>query len=877
MAAIAHDSVVDMTEQTTTNSGFSVLVTEPASSFADDGVYLIVVTLSMNSNSTSALMNVRTRHGSSTFPGSFSTTESRYGNADRKHGYAFMTVFTQPSTAELIEVQFSSQDNSTLVRVEDVVLSWIRLDADLTENTDWFFAEDNDEASPVALTQASFAVFASSVFTPANNNDDWLVMSTARIATLNNSKNFTMHISRNSADNQPEQSYEGEDTSGFMVKVLARVRTLPDSEQTLTLRAAQESDSGGDHEHYYSNVFALNLTVFEEAHTDFITGTIADTESFIEIAGGANLAFTPNTAGDFWVYGSTDYDTAASSGRRSKLRIQSGGTSVPSGYNDANFRAGSHDADDKLMVSHHLLLNLAASAQDLDLDAEAGSGVADGVYENRFLIAFSMELASAGDALFGNIADSVGVTDTLAVSIDYVVAEADTVGVTDTISLVGQFFRTAADNVVVTDTIAPSIGFVKSLADSVGVTDAITTSVGVAVALADSVGVTDVIATIVGNIRLLEDTVDITDVFSRVGTYIRAFADPVGVTDVLATAVSKVISFADSVSVTDTVATSIAFIIGLADTVGVTDVITTLVTITRLLADTVDVTDTVNTVISYVVTLTDTVDVTDVFSRIGTYIRPLADTVDVTDTLSVIINYVITIGDTVDVTDFIDTTVTGAGEFFAFIADTVDVTDTISTLSNYAITLTDTVDIADVLTKVYTGIRSLADTVDVTDVLSTAIGYVISLADTVDVTDAISTFKAIVINLADTVDITDALTTARGIVIGIANTVDITDILSKVGIYIRTVTESVIITDIRTHVGTFIVSLQDSVAVTDVVVALKKIIISLADTVGITDVISVVVTQLVFIISPIELQLKYSKNLQIMIKRGKKIIRELRS
>ena len=444
----------------------------------------------------------------------------------------------------------------------------------------------------------------------------------------------------------------------------------------------------------------------------------------------------------------------------------------------------------------HVETGLSAASHSFQLRGNLiqGAKVID-TSENRSM--FVLEFTVSGDSFTANIADSVGVTDTIAVALGIVVVEADTVGVTDDLSLVSQFFRTEADNVTVTDTIAPSISFVRNFADSVGVTDAITTSVGVFTTLADTVGVTDAIATIVGNIRLLEDTVGVTDVFSRVGTYIRAFADPVGVTDALATAVGKVVAFADSVSVTDTVATSIAFIISLADSVGVTDAIFTLVTITRLLADTVDVTDTISTFISRFVALADTVDVTDILSTAVGKVIALADTVDVTDAIAIAIDYVISIADTVDVTDTIATIVVGGGEFFASIADTVDVTDTISNLSNYARILTDTV--------------------------------------------------------------------------------DVTDILSKVGIYIRTVTESVIITDIRTHVGTFIVSLQDSVTVTDAIVALKKILVSLSDTVGITDVISVIVTQLVFIISPIELQLKHSRNLQIVIKRGKKIIRELRS
>jgi hypothetical protein len=355
--------------------------------------------------------------------------------------------------------------------------------------------------------------------------------------------------------------------------------------------------------------------------------------------------------------------------------------------------------------------------------------------------------------------------------------------------------------------------FTRSVADTVGVTDIITVALDIVVVEAEPVGVTDDL--------------------SLVGQFFRTEVDSVVVTDTIAPSISFIRNFVDSVGITDTITATGAFFRNLADSVGITDAISTLVILTRSLADSIDVTDTVTIAISYVKLLSETIDITDTVSSVLTYIKTLADSVGVTDTLALVGTYIKTFVDTIDITDSINTAVS----IFISLADTTNITDAISSLV--------------ILT------RSIADTVGITDIISTAVGKVAVLTDTVNITDTVSIIGNYI----------------REIV----NTVNIADIFSTVGIFSRTIAESVIITDIRTHVGTFVISLQNTVTITDIIASFKLVIVSLSNTVGITDTISTTVSLAIFIVSVIELQVKHSRNLQRMIKRGKKIIRELRS
>lgn len=391
MAAIEHGQNSALGANTTSNGTYVDVLNEPASSFVDNGKYLLVVTAAGTMDDATTIGFYRLVHGSTEFPGSEALIEAATGN--KFHSYLFSTVFIQPATAESIAVQFHS-NGSQVVKMQDVILTWIRLDVDLVENTDWFFSEQNDEGAPPELPLVFGSEFADLTFTPVNNNDDWLILSSYRIGTRSNGNNFDARLNRDGTDLTPVHSYEGEDVTGELVKQFARVYTLTNASHTFEMQALEESGAA-NHVHQYSNIFALRLNAFEERHSNYIEGQIADEFFQIEVVG--LTPFTPLTAGDFFIYGYfghdvDDLDTSAST----QIRVQINGVTAPAGYGAGVSRDNNWDVTDRMAVGTSFIENLAVASQDIDVDARY-SPVGPGNYEHRFVVAFSMELQNGGN------------------------------------------------------------------------------------------------------------------------------------------------------------------------------------------------------------------------------------------------------------------------------------------------------------------------------------------------------------------------------------------------------------------------------------------------------------------------------------------------
>jgi len=135
-------------------------------------------------------------------------------------------------------------------------------------------------------------------------------------------------------------------------------------------------------------------------------------------------------------------------------------------------------------------------------------------------------------------------------------------------------------------------------------------------------------------------------------------------------------------------------------------------------------------------------------------------------------------------------------------------------------------------------VKLITDTVGITDVLTNIKGIVKSIADTVGLTDVLNVFKpegAKFAALADTVGITDALTNIRAIVKSIADTVSVTDVVATARTIIKTITDTIGVTDVVSIVAVYIRALSDAASISDFLTANRGFVRSILDTVGITD------------------------------------------
>jgi len=176
------------------------------------------------------------------------------------------------------------------------------------------------------------------------------------------------------------------------------------------------------------------------------------------------------------------------------------------------------------------------------------------------------------------IADAVEITDVIAVikgAAHIYVQLADTVGITDTLSKIGTFKRTLTDTVSITDIITTARNIVITIVDTVGITDTITLVRGLAISLADTVGITDTIAMARGIMISLVDEISITDTVSKVGTFVRTLTDNIAITDTLSKVGTFFRSISNTVSITDNTSRGLKYFIQLVDTIGITDSIIT--------------------------------------------------------------------------------------------------------------------------------------------------------------------------------------------------------------------------------------------------------------------------------------------------------------
>lgn len=383
MAAIGHGRSIEGDLQTTNASFTTVATISDASLKINNAKFLLIVKAGLHNAGANDTGGMQVVHGSTVFPTSVMDTIECNGTsqAGGTWSYVFMTVFTQPATAEDVLVQLVNHSTTTTFARETEVY-WIRLDADLTEDTDWFFVEDtgdvNHTTSPVTqstLTQ-SFAA------------GNWLILSGYHIQIDSTAINYEVILDSSggglTASTEPNVIQEGEDTNDQIVGMIARVFNLDGTSATFNLQT-QDIGSGAN-DWIGSSIFALNLEKFDDHFTFENMGDVATSTSFVEIG---NAEPVVSVTGD-WFIGAFCTCDINNVNRRFAMQIQESGADITEPGVDLLFYRG-HDSIDEVQGNAFALVSLTAGTQDIDFDADAsGTG---GEYEDRSLYGFSMELA----------------------------------------------------------------------------------------------------------------------------------------------------------------------------------------------------------------------------------------------------------------------------------------------------------------------------------------------------------------------------------------------------------------------------------------------------------------------------------------------------
>ena len=307
---------------------------------------------------------------------------------------------TVPDPAENLEIFLGKATGSGLVDIQNWRLLAINLDAELTENTDWYRVIDDDFAARVNLT-GTYASFAS--LTQSLAAGKWLILPRAQIDCDNISSSAEVAYSASGGGITSETDVllgrmEGGDANEIFQKaLLPRVYDLDGTSFTFTVRLRGDGATG-DYQHASSEVIAISLDAFAEYHYTYNAADheLAATSTWEETLG--LTAFTPSPAANFALLGAATVDCNFGTGEMQNLRLQIGGTTNPSTADESIKYSGSDITDEQpLFVLGYS--NLASSSQDIDFDVWSESS-GDDIWRDRTLLAWSLELAGAGGTSF---------------------------------------------------------------------------------------------------------------------------------------------------------------------------------------------------------------------------------------------------------------------------------------------------------------------------------------------------------------------------------------------------------------------------------------------------------------------------------------------
>ncbi len=392
MSSLAVVSGEQTTEQFHTgDTNWFDAFTIPSVEWVDGQRYGMVVTAQIGGDSVADLFGMRTIHGPipTIFPGSTHIFEP--AATDAHYDYTYVHRFIHIA-GEDITIQIQTANAVQTVSGDSIVVEALPLDGDLVEGTDYIYAEQDDTASPVDLSDV-FADFAvAGPFTPANEGDNWLAIGCYNWLVNNLTRNAEFQIDLDGVASNLI-SEEGEDLDESRVYGSSRAHTLSSIAHTFTIQARDDAAIALNNQHNYSAILVIRLNKYQSHNffwdEDGVAYSIAEVYQQI-----GNLSIVPLTTGRYVSIGSTSFDTQGAS-KRANLRIQDGGITKPTGRDDHR-DTNSYDPSDRnaLFTMFESSWN-ANETIDIDLDSRCNSIVGGPLARNRSLVVFSLELQNS--------------------------------------------------------------------------------------------------------------------------------------------------------------------------------------------------------------------------------------------------------------------------------------------------------------------------------------------------------------------------------------------------------------------------------------------------------------------------------------------------
>lgn len=362
--------------------------------------YWILVSCTAKLETTSINGSVRLLHGSTPFPGSTVTFESRSGHM---HNYLFSIVWTAVASED-IKLQIRSIDNSAFwIEADEVVMNAINLSDDLTEGEDWFFAE-NATAATLTTTFGGNGQVPSITIDSADHadGDRYLVVAVGQIDPDDTTNNYETRIERSgeASDTDPLASQEGENVLDIVHQCMMKVFALGAASNTFATQSRRDAGADGGTKEYGS-VFAINLEKFNDPQITTWTKTQSQITNSIHGSEVLTKTFTPDIAGDYLILANVIFTTSGA-GFKASRRLQIDQTDTINQTTHAYLDLmTTYDGDDR-MPTWETWMEENMSATEKILDVDMGTNVNTMNAEERQMVIISMELAGGAPPAASN-------------------------------------------------------------------------------------------------------------------------------------------------------------------------------------------------------------------------------------------------------------------------------------------------------------------------------------------------------------------------------------------------------------------------------------------------------------------------------------------
>ncbi len=403
MAAIDLAEFTEETLQTHTgDTAYTTKFTVAAANWVANATYLVIVTARVGGSDNSDLfgwkMN-RATGGDIVDSEQFLEPAAVSGGVAKPQTYRWWGIYDVPATAENINFQMKTNDGANTAAADAISLIKLRLDDDLTEDTEWRFDEDTSDTT---LTTSDVTFADTGSFTPGTPTDHRLILALFRVAVNDVTHNHDFVLEESIAGGSfaaigGRGSAEGENLDDIRLYAWGWVDDSGSSGSRQYRIRVSDDESGTQSTHLYSSIFVLEVNAFESHDEDLVTTPLVG-DAGLQVL-NALAAYSATTTGDHLVLTMQNVDLGSVNSRWNK------GLEIDDVDADADFlsqQSGSgHDVSDKIPWLRARVKSLSTTAQKVE---QVGSGLpVQGAYDERMLLVLSAELAAAPPAGAGKI------------------------------------------------------------------------------------------------------------------------------------------------------------------------------------------------------------------------------------------------------------------------------------------------------------------------------------------------------------------------------------------------------------------------------------------------------------------------------------------